>query len=116
MRHKYGYRKLGKTSSHRLALFKNMSISLIEYEKIKTTLPKAKELRSYFEKLMTKAKKGDFNSHRLIFSKLQNKYATNKLITQLASKYKDRNGGYTRILKIGKRQGDAADIAYIELV
>jgi large subunit ribosomal protein L17 len=116
MRHKHGYRKLGRTSSHRKALFKNMSIALIKSGKIETTLPKAKELRSYFEKLITKARVGDFNSHRAIFASLQNKECTKKLIEEIAPQYKDRNGGYTRITRTRTRRGDAADMAFIELV
>ncbi len=116
MRHKHGYRKLGRTSSHRKALFKNMSIALIKSGKIETTLPKAKELRSYFEKLITKARVGDFNTHRTIFASLQDKESTKKLVEEIAPKYKDRNGGYTRITRTRTRRGDAADMAFIELV
>ena len=116
MRHKHGYRKLGRTSSHRKALLKNLSIALITSGKIETTLPKAKELRSYFEKLITKARVGDSNSHRAIFSYLQDKEATKKLINEIAPEYKDRNGGYTRIIKTRIRRGDAAPMAFIELV
>lgn len=116
MRHKHGYRKLGRTSSHRKALFKNMSIALIKSGKIETTLPKAKELRSYFEKLITKARVGDSNAHREIFSYLQDKDSTKKLIEELAPEYKDRNGGYTRIIRTRTRRGDAADMAFLELV
>ena len=116
MRHKHGYRKLGRTSSHRKALLKNLSIALITSGKIETTLPKAKELRSYFEKLITKARVGDSNSHRVIFSYLQDKEATKKLINEIAPEYKDRNGGYTRIIKTRIRRGDAAPMAFIELV
>jgi len=116
MRHKHGYRKLGRTSSHRKALLKNLSISLILNGKIETTLPKAKELRSYFEKLVTKARVGDSNSHRVIFSYLQDKEATKKLINEIAPEYTNRNGGYTRITKTRVRRGDAASMAFIELV
>lgn len=116
MRHKHGYRKLGRTSSHRSALLKNLSIAIIKSEKIETTLPKAKELRGYIEKLITRAKKGDFNAHRSIFAVLQDKETTKKLVTEIAPKYIERNGGYTRIVKIGLRRGDAAEMAYIELV
>ncbi len=116
MRHKHGYRKLGRTSSHRKALFKNMSIALIKSGKIETTVPKAKELRSYFEKLITKARIGDFNAHRVIFASLQDKECTKKLIEEIAPKYKDRKGGYTRITRTRIRRGDAADMAFIELV
>jgi large subunit ribosomal protein L17 len=116
MRHKHGYRKLGRTSSHRKALLKNLSIALIKSGKIETTLPKAKELRGYFEKLITKARVGDFNAHRAIFASLQDKECTKKLIEEIAPTYKDRNGGYTRITKTRNRRGDAADMAFIELV
>jgi large subunit ribosomal protein L17 len=116
MRHRHGYRKLGRTSSHRKALLKNLSIALITSGKIETTLPKAKELRSYFEKLITKARVGDSNAHRVIFSYLQDKESTKKLINEIAPEYKDRNGGYTRITKTRTRRGDAAPMAFIELV
>jgi len=116
MRHRHGYRKLGRTSSHRKALLKNLSIALIKSGKIETTLPKAKELRSYFEKLITKARVGDSNSHRAIFAYLQDKESTKKLINEIAPEYKDRNGGYTRITKTRIRRGDAAPMAFIELV
>lgn len=116
MRHKHGYRKLGRTSSHRAALLKNMAIAMIKAEKIETTLPKAKELRAYFEKLITKAKKGDFNSHRAIFAALQDKEATKKIVELIAPKYEERNGGYTRIVKTRLRRGDAAQMAFLELV
>ena len=116
MRHKHGYRKLGRTSSHRGALLKNMAIAIIKSEKIETTLPKAKELRSFVEKLITKAGKGDFNAHRVVFSALQDKECTKKLVDEIAPKYVDRNGGYTRITKTRTRRGDAAPMAFIELV
>ena len=116
MRHKHGYRKLGRTSSHRSALLKNLAIAIIKSEKIETTLPKAKELRSYVEKLITRARKGDSNAHRAVFASLQDKEATNKLVTEVAPKFKERNGGYTRIIKTRVRRGDAAEMAYIELV
>ena len=116
MRHKHGYRKLGRTSSHRGALLKNLAIAIIKSEKIETTLPKAKELRSYFEKLLTKAKKGDFNAHRAVFASLQDKETTKKLVEVIAPRYAERNGGYTRIIKTRLRRGDAAEMAFIELV
>ena len=116
MRHRHGYRKLGRTSSHRKALLKNLSIALINSGKIETTLPKAKELRSYFEKLITKARVGDSNAHRAIFSYLQDKESTKKLINEIAPEYQSRNGGYTRITKTRTRRGDAAPMAFIELV
>jgi len=116
MRHKHGYRKLGRTSSHRKALLKNMSIALIKSGKIETTLPKAKELRSYFEKLVTKARVGDANAHRAVFAALQDKESTKKLVNEIAPEYKGRNGGYTRIIRTRIRRGDAAEMAFIELV
>ncbi|EGA3414823.1 50S ribosomal protein L17, partial [Campylobacter coli] len=96
MRHKHGYRKLGRTSSHRAALLKNLTIALVNSGKIETTLPKAKELRGYVERLITRARLGDFNAHRAVFAALQNKNATNKLVTEIAPNFKERNGGYTR--------------------
>jgi len=116
MRHKHGYRKLNRTKSHRAALLKNLSIALTKEGKIETTLPKAKELRSYYEKLITKASAGDFNAHRAVFAMLQHKECTNKLVNEIAPKYSDRNGGYTRIIKTRTRRGDASPMAIIELV
>lgn len=116
MRHKHGYRKLGRTSSHRSALLKNLTIAIVKSNKIETTLPKAKELRGYVERLITKAKKNDLNAHRFVFAALQDKAATNKLVTEIAPKYSTRNGGYTRIIKTRIRRGDAAEMAFIELV
>jgi len=116
MRHKHGYRKLGRTSSHRKALLKNLSIALIQNGKIETTLPKAKELRSYIEKLITKARVGDANAHRAVFAALQDKESTKKLVNEIAPEYKGRNGGYTRIIRTRIRRGDAAEMAFIELV
>ena len=116
MRHRHGYRKLNRTSSHRKALLKNLAISLIENEKIETTLPKAKELRSYIEKLITTSREADLNTHRIVFAKLQNKEATKKLINEIAPNYVGRNGGYTRITKTRIRRGDATLMAFIELV
>jgi len=116
MRHKHGYRKLGRTSSHRGALLKNMAIAIIKSEKIETTLPKAKELRSYVEKLITKAGKGDSTAHRTVFAALQDKECTKKLVEEIAPKYVERAGGYTRITKTRTRRGDAAPMAFIELV
>ncbi|BCX80225.1 50S ribosomal protein L17 [Campylobacter sp. 19-13652] len=116
MRHGHGYRKLGRTSSHRAALLKNLAIAIIKSEKIETTLPKAKELRSYVEKLITRARKGDSNAHRAVFASIQDKASTNRLVTEVAPKYVGRNGGYTRIVKTRLRRGDAAQMATIELV
>ena len=116
MRHRHGYRKLSRTSSHRAALLKNLSIALIENEKIETTISKAKELRSYVEKLITIASKGDANAHRSVFASLQCKETTKKLVNELAPKYADRPGGYTRITRTRIRRGDATTMAFIELV
>ena len=116
MRHRHGYRKLGRTSAHRKALLMNLSIALIEHGKIETTVEKAKELRGFIEKLITRAKKGDFNAHRAVFAVLRDKEATKKLVNEVAPQYAERNGGYTRIIKTRQRRGDAASMAYIELV
>ena len=116
MRHRHGYRKLGRKSQHRAALLKNLAISLTEHGRIETTLPKAKELRKYYEKLITKASAGDFNAHRAVFAQLQDKASTKKLVEEIAPGYKDRNGGYTRIIKTRLRKGDAAEMAIIERV
>lgn len=116
MRHLHGYRKLGRTSAHRKALLKNLAIALIENEKIETTLPKAKELRSYIEKLVTKSRNADFNTHRYVFAELQHKEATKKLISEVAPKYVGRNGGYTSIVKTRIRRGDATLMATISFV
>ena len=116
MRHRHGYRKLGRKSQHRAALLKNLAIALTENERIETTLPKAKELRKYYEKLISKAAKGDFNAHRAVFAQLQDKESTKKLVDDIAPRYQDREGGYTRIIKTRIRRGDAADMAIIELV
>jgi len=116
MRHKHGYRKLSRTSSHRKALLKNLAIALIEREKIETTVPKAKELKRHIEKLVTKARVDDSNAHRQVFSYLQDKEQTKKLMNEIAPKYKDRNGGYTSIVKTRIRRGDASQMAYISFV
>ncbi len=116
MRHNHGYRKLGRTSSHRKALLKNLAIALIRYEKIETGIFKAKELQSYIEKLVTAARKGDFNAHRLVYAYLQNKVATKKIVTQIAPRYKEYSGGYTRINRTRTRRGDASTMAIIEFV
>ena len=116
MRHNKDYRKLGRTTSHRKALLKNLAIALISHGKIETGVFKAKELQSYIEKLVTTARVGDFNSHRAVFALLQNKVATKKLITEVAPKYKERNGGYTRIQRTRIRRGDASTMAVIEFV
>ncbi|MCI6217535.1 MAG: 50S ribosomal protein L17 [Helicobacter sp.] len=116
MRHNHGYRKLGRTSSHRKALLKNLCIALIECEKIETSVFKAKELQSYVEKFVSVARKQDFNAHRFVFAYLQHKAATKKLVTEIAPKYKERNGGYTRIHRTRLRKGDACQMAIIEFV
>ena len=116
MRHKKSGKHLGRTSSHRKAMFSNMTASLIEHEIIKTTLPKAKELRRVAEPLITLAKTDSVANRRLAFDRLRNKAAVGKLFTELGPRFEDRPGGYTRILKAGHRHGDAAPIAYIELV
>ena len=109
-------RTFGRNSSRRKALFKALTISLIEHEGIKTTLAKAKELRSFIEPLITLAKEDSVSNRRLAFSKIRNKAAVGKLFSDLGPRFKDRPGGYSRIIKIGFRKGDAAPIAFIELV
>ncbi|HJD64598.1 MAG TPA: 50S ribosomal protein L17 [Rickettsia endosymbiont of Diachasma alloeum] len=116
MRHKIKGRKLNVTSSHRKAMLANMAVSLVTHEQIKTTLPKAKELRPYIEVLVTKAKGNNLAARRNILSKIKDKKAIEKLINVLGARYKDRPGGYTRIVKAGFRYGDLAPIAYIEFV
>ena len=108
MRHRVGGRKLGRTSSHRIAMFRNMAAALIKHEQITTTLPKAKELRPYVEKLITLAKKGGLSNRRLAHSRLMDDTQLAKLFDVLAARYADRNGGYTRVLKAGIRASDAA--------
>ena len=116
MRHKLGYKKLNRTSEHRKALIKNMLNSLIKYEQIKTTLPKAKVLKPQAEKIITLGKKVSLHNTKTLFTKLQDSKSTNKVIKKLSKRYDKRNGGYTRIIKAGFRPGDKADMAYIELV
>ena len=116
MRHRKAGRKLNRNSSHRKALFKNLSIALIEQGIIRTTLPKAKELRRFIEPLITLAKVDSVANRRLAFNKLRSDSAVGKLFSTVAVNSKDRNGGYTRIIKAGFRPGDKADMAYIELV
>ena len=116
MRHKSGGRKLQRTSAHRTALFRNMSASLIKHEQITTTVAKAKELRPYVEKLVTLAKRGGLANRRLAMSRLMDDTQLVKLFDVLAERYKDRNGGYTRVIKAGIRASDAAPIAVIEFV
>ncbi len=116
MRHRIAHRKLNKTASHRKAMFANMSASLIEHEQIVTTLPKAKELRPFVEKLVTLAKKGDLGSRRIAIARTRDKEMTKKLFAILGPRYKDRSGGYCRVLKAGYRYGDNAPMAVIEFV
>ncbi|GGN50136.1 50S ribosomal protein L17 [Novosphingobium indicum] len=116
MRHKYGQRKLQRTSSHRAALLRNMAAALIKHEQIQTTTPKAKELRPYIEKLITLAKRGGLSNRRLAHARLMDETQEKKLFDVLAERYAGRNGGYTRIIKAGIRASDAAPIAIIELV
>jgi len=116
MRHRKQGRKLNRTSSHRKAMFRNMSVSLIAHEQIVTTLPKAKELRSVVDKLITLGKKGGLHTRRQTASQMQDDAAVKKLFDVLAERYKERPGGYTRVLKAGYRYGDNAPMAVIELV
>ncbi|MFZ5792166.1 MAG: 50S ribosomal protein L17 [Pseudomonadota bacterium] len=116
MRHGLSGRKLNRTSSHRRALFANMAAALIKHEQIKTTLPKAKDLRPYVEKLITLGKRGGLHARRQVLATLRDEDMTRKLFGPLAERYKSRAGGYTRVLKAGFRYGDAAPMAIIELV
>lgn len=116
MRHRKSGRHLNRTSSHRKAMFSSMAASLIEHEIIKTTVPKAKELRRVAEPLITLAKHDTVANRRLAFARLRSKAAVGKLFTELGPRYEERPGGYTRILKAGYRHGDAAPVAFIELV
>lgn len=116
MRHHLKGRKLNRTKGHRRALFANMANALFKHEQIKTTLPKAKDLRSYAERMITMAKKGTLHARRLLSARLRDDAMVKKLIDVLAPRYKDRKGGYTRVIKAGFRHGDAAPMAMIELV
>ncbi|MCE2830054.1 MAG: 50S ribosomal protein L17 [Sphingomonadales bacterium] len=116
MRHKVGQRKLNRTGSHRIAMLRNMAASLIKHEQITTGVAKAKELRPYVEKLITLAKKGGLSNRRLAHSRLMDDAQLAKLFDVLATRYTDRNGGYTRIIKAGYRASDASPMAIIELV
>jgi large subunit ribosomal protein L17 len=109
-------RKLGVTSTHRAAMFRNMATSLIKHEQIKTTLPKAKELRPYVERIITLGKRGDLHARRQAYAVIMDQKVVDKLFTTIAERYKTRQGGYTRVLKAGFRYGDAAPMAVIELV
>lgn len=116
MRHKYSGRKLNRTSSHRSAMFKNMMASLIEHEEIKTTVPKAKELRGFVERLITISKVDTVAKRRIVFSRLRSKDAVAKLFNDLGPRFQKRPGGYLRILKCGYRPGDKAPMAIVQLV
>ncbi len=116
MRHRNSGRKLNRSSSHRKAMFRNMATALLKHEQIKTTLPKAKELRPVVERMITLGKRGNLHSRRQALSYLQDEIIVRKLFDGLAERYEDRAGGYTRVLKAGFRYGDSAPMAYIELV
>ena len=116
MRHNKKFNHLGRTASHRSAMLANMAISLIMHKRITTTVAKAKALKKYVEPLITKAKEDSTNSRRVVFSYLQNKDAIKELFSTVSEKVGDRPGGYTRIIKLGTRQGDAAQVCFIELV
>ena len=116
MRHGAAYRKLGRTVSHRQAMFANMAASLIKHEQITTTLPKAKELRPFVEKLVTLAKKGDLHARRQAISAVRDVPQVGKLFETIGPRYAERSGGYIRIMKAGFRHGDNAPMAYVELV
>ena len=116
MRHKYSGRKLNRTPTHRLAMLKNMSSSLIEHEEIKTTLPKAKEIRGYVERLITISKIDTVAKRRIVFSRIRSKDAVSKLFNDLGPRFKSRPGGYLRVLKCGYRPGDKAPMAIVQLV
>ncbi len=116
MRHRISGRKLNRTSSHRKAMFANMAAALVKHEQIKTTLPKAKELRPFVEKLVTLGKRGDLHARRQIIAKTRDEKTAAKLIDTLASRYQGRQGGYIRVLKAGYRRGDNAPMAVIEFI
>jgi large subunit ribosomal protein L17 len=116
MRHNKSGRRLGRTTSHRIAMFRNMVTSLLSHERIITTDAKAKELRSVTEKMITLGKRGDLHAHRQAASFIREKSVVTKLFNTIAPRYKERQGGYTRIIKLGQRAGDAAPMSVIELV
>jgi len=116
MRHRQSGRQLGRNSSHRQAMFKNMAVSLLRHEIIKTTLPKAKELRRVVEPMITRAKQDSVANRRIIFARTRDSEVTAKLFTEIGPRYQDRPGGYIRIIKCGFRTGDKAPMAYVELV
>lgn len=116
MRHRKQGRRLNRTSAHRTAMFRNMAASLIKHEQIETTLPKAKELRRVVDRLITLGKRGDLHARRQALTSIPDMVLIDKLFTTLAERYADRSGGYTRVLRKGRRYGDAAEMAFIELV
>ena len=116
MRHNKKFNHLGRTASHRASMLANMAVSLIMHKRITTTLAKAKALKKYVEPLITRSKEDTTNSRRVVFRYLQNKYAVTELFKEISTKVADRPGGSTRVIKLGTRQGDAAEIAFIELV
>ena len=116
MRHRKSGRKLNRTASHRKAMFANMAAALINHEQIKTTLPKAKELKPFVEKLVTLAKRGDLHARRIAISRVRDEAMVKKLFETIGPRYEDRHGGYTRVLRAGFRYGDSAPIAVIEFV
>ncbi|SFK73266.1 50S ribosomal protein L17 [Falsiroseomonas stagni] len=116
MRHGVAGRKLGVTTSHRLAMLRSMATALLKHEQISTTLPKAKELRPYVERIITLGKRGDLHARRQAYAQVRDEKVVDKLFTTIAERYKGRAGGYTRVLKAGMRYGDAADMAIIELI
>jgi len=116
MRHRNGLRKLNRTASHRKAMFSNMAVAILTHEQIKTTLPKAKEMRRIADKMIGLGKRGDLHARRQAFAYLRDDAVVKKLFSVLAERYKERPGGYTRVLKAGFRFGDAAPMAYLELV
>lgn len=116
MRHRHGLRKLNKTSSHRLAMLRNMTVSLLRHEAIKTTLPKAKELRRVVEPILTRSKYNTLSNKRFIFNRLRDRQIVSKLFSELGPRYAMRHGGYLRILRIGFRLGDRAPLAFVELI
>jgi large subunit ribosomal protein L17 len=116
MRHRLGLRKLNRTSAHRLAMLRNMTVSLLKHETIKTTLPKAKELRRVAERIITLGKQPSLANRRLAFDRLRDREIVGKLFSEIGPRYATRNGGYLRILKCGFRQGDNAPMAFVELL
>ncbi|MCG3119353.1 MAG: 50S ribosomal protein L17 [bacterium] len=116
MRHQKDVKKLGRTASHRHATLSNLAVAVIEHKHIRTTTPKAKEARRFVERLITHAKKNTVAARRLVFSKLRQRAAVKTLFDDIAPKFSTRNGGYTRVIKLGRRQGDGAELAIVELV